>query len=210
MARKIKNIKANKEFLIITNGKQSEYNYFSLIKKFKSIYDITVKFENGGPLELVEFAITQSNLEEYNQIWIVFDVDQTHVENKFIPAIKKAEKNNIKYAFSNIAFEVWLLSHYSKFSKHSSAKELQNKMDELLKQLKCKSEYTKNDDKLLEKYFIEKYQTAVDNSKIVFQTKLKHHNEFYGKHIPPKYWEWNSCTNVFKLVEAMKLEKKFD
>ena len=210
MARKKSTTSPNIQFLIVPNGKQSEYNYFNLIKSYKSIYDISIKFENGGPLELVDFAIKQSKNQQYNQIWIVFDVDQTHNEKKFITAIEKDEKNNIKYAFSNIAFEVWLLSHYSKFSKYSTTKELLNEMDKLLKKQKCKSEYSKNDEEILKKYFIKKYQKAIENSKAVFQSKQKEHNTTNGEHTPPKYWDWNSCTNVYKLVEAMKLEKKFD
>ncbi len=208
MARKTNKIKPNIDFLIITNGKGTEVNYFTLLKKFNSTYDIFIEFENGNPIQLVEYAIKKSSKATYNQIWIVFDIDQTHIEGKFIPAIQKAEKNNIKYAFSNIAFEVWLLSHFSPFSKYSTAKELNQLLNDKLKNLNCKCTYNKNDINMLEKYFLSNYQSAIDNSKFVFQTKLKEHNQIYGQNIQPKFWEWNSCTTVFKLVEAMKLQKK--
>ena len=39
MARILKNIPQRDEFYIITNGKRTEYNYFNLIKKKKSIYE---------------------------------------------------------------------------------------------------------------------------------------------------------------------------
>ena len=58
---------------------------------------------------------------------------------------------------------------------------------------------------MMEKYFLPKYKNAVINSKIIFQKKLKEHNELNkGK---PKYWEWCSSTLVFKLIEALKLSK---
>ena len=50
MARKTKKIPVRDEFLIVTNGKRSEKDYFEILRsKIKSIYKIKVKFINGDP-----------------------------------------------------------------------------------------------------------------------------------------------------------------
>lgn len=52
-----------------------------------------------------------------DQIWVVFDYDyngalQPQQKETFNSAINKAEKNNIKWAISNDAFELWYVLHY--------------------------------------------------------------------------------------------------
>lgn len=112
-------INQRNEFYIITNGKETEKNYFEALKSKKSPYDVKVKFENADPLGLVEYA--KGFLNDSNQVWIVFDVDYTHKDGRLIPAINKAEKEGIKYAFSNLAFEVWLISHFEKCERELNA-----------------------------------------------------------------------------------------
>ncbi|HMC86551.1 MAG TPA: RloB family protein, partial [Chitinophagaceae bacterium] len=46
--------------------------------------------------------------------WIVFDKDDAADED-FIQAIELAEKNNIRAAWSNQAFELWIILHYREF-----------------------------------------------------------------------------------------------
>ncbi len=208
MARKTNKFIENKNFLIITNGKETEVNYFKLLKNhYKSPYTIKIEFQNNDPLQLVDYAIQKNNQNSYNQIWVVFDVDKTHIDGKFEPAIAKASKNNIKFAFSNLAFEVWLISHFKIYSKESNIKELMQTINEYLKSKNYKNEYKKGNKEILEKFFIKDYKTAISNAKQVFQTKLKEHNQQYGTNVQPKFYEWNSCTNVFDLIEALKLSK---
>lgn len=90
MARKTNTIPIRNKFYIITNGRETEKNYFELLKSKKSIYDVSIEFQNADPLGLVNYAIDHIN--GANQVWIVFDVDNTHKDNRLIPAINKAEK----------------------------------------------------------------------------------------------------------------------
>lgn len=204
MARGNGNINQKNTFLILTNGKKTEVNYFELIKKnFKSFYKVKIEFQNLDPYELVKYA--KGHVEESNQVWVVFDVDNTYHEGKFNSAIMLADKENVKYAFSNKSFEVWLLSHFCKVESNFSNKELIEEINQKLKEQKFLGEYIKGDVNILKKCFIFKYRDAVTNSKIIFQKKLKDHNELNtGK---PKYWEWCSSTTVYKLIEALKLSK---
>ena len=207
MARKTGKINARDTFYIITNGERSEKNYFDLLKSYKSIYDVKVEYENRDPLGLVEFAVRYR--KDANQVWCVFDIDASHKEERLIPAIKLAEEHNIKYAFSNLAFEVWLISHFQVCDKCMNCSQHKALLDLIIKnELKLNQEYDKADKDLLEKYFVPKYSIAVENTKKVHQKFMKDHKENFGGNSRPRIWEWNSCTTVYKLVEALKLQKK--
>ena len=98
MARRSKNLQIRNTFYILTNGKETEKNYFDLIKSNKSIYDVKIEYHNLSSLQLVKYGLTIPNA---NQIWCVFDIDNTMEENILIPTINLAKKNNINIAFSN-------------------------------------------------------------------------------------------------------------
>lgn len=141
MARKTNTIPIRNKFYIITNGRETEKNYFELLKSKKSIYDVSIEFQNADPLGLVNYAIDHIN--GANQVWIVFDVDNTHKDNRLIPAINKAEKNGIKYAFSNVSFEVWLVSHFEIIEKEMTETKLENVLSEYLSKEKAGLTYQK-------------------------------------------------------------------
>ncbi|MCR4662185.1 MAG: RloB family protein [Clostridia bacterium] len=199
-----------KEFYILTNGEQTEKNYFELIKSKKSMFDVQVKYDNCDPLGLVNRA--KQYLKQSNQVWVVFDIDNTFEDNRLIKAINEAKKSGVKYAYSNMAFEVWLISHYIKCEKHMNNKELIKEMDKILDNEKKGLKYDKTDRDLLKKYFINKYDTAVLYSKIVYQKWTKEADSQSNKkntnNCEYKIWEWNSSTNVFMLIEALKLTNK--
>ena len=186
MARKSDKYIARNVFYIITNGAQTECNYFKLLKAKRSVYDVKIIFENADPLGLVQYA--QKYIAEANQVWCVFDIDYTYKDKRLIPALKQAEESGIKIAYSNIAFEVWLISHFEK----------------------CKTtlqlgDYNGELDKLLKECFITNYKKAIENSKIIYQNYVKEHNKKYPNQRQP-IWNWISSTTVYKLVESLKLK----
>lgn len=89
MARRSKKLQIRNTFYILTNGKETEKNYFDLIKSNKSIYDVKIEYHNLSSLQLVKHGITIPNA---NQIWCVFDIDNTMEENILIPTINLAKK----------------------------------------------------------------------------------------------------------------------
>ena len=125
MARRQNLIRQRSKFYIITNGKETEYNYFNALKSKKSTYDVCVIFANKDPIGLVQYA--QDYLTESNQVWVVFDIDSTYEEKRLVPAIKLAQTTGVKYAFSNLAFEVWLISHFRKCEQTIKRKDLHMK-----------------------------------------------------------------------------------
>ncbi len=205
MARRQNVINQRSKFYIITNGKETEYNYFTALKAKKSMYDVSIVFANKDPIGLVRYA--QDYLAESNQVWVVFDVDSTYEEQRLIPALKHAQTTGVKYAFSNLAFEVWLISHFRKCEQKLDTDKHKRILDEYLNEKRKGLLYEKSDEITLKKYFIPYYKTAVNNAKIVYQKKKVEHENRYGESSQPRIWEWNSCTTVYKLVEALKLSE---
>lgn len=200
MARISNKYQARNKFYILTNGEQTEKNYFELLKTKHSIYDVKVEFINADPLGLVEYAIR--NFKDANQVWCVFDIDNSYKDNRLVPALKKAEDNSIKIAYSNMAFEVWLISHFERCEKELQIKDYPVILNKYLKDKGVT--YSKTDKELLKKYFIPLSKDAVQNAKVVYQTRVKNFREVCPNERLP-IWNWNSSTDVFKLVEALKL-----
>lgn len=193
------------EFYIITNGKNTEYNYFDLLKSKRSIYDVKIIFENADPVGLVRAATRY--LPNSNQVWIVFDIDFTFDDGRLVPAITEAERYHIKYAFSNRAFEVWLISHFEKCEREMSTDDHERLLNSYLGKKKAGLKYDKTDRELLKNYFIPDYKKATENAKVVYQKWMQRHLQRYGENSRPEIWKWNSCTSVYQLIEALQLEK---
>ena len=102
------------KFLIICEGKNTEPSYFNQFKLSNA--DVESIGEGYNTLSLVNRAIgiveeKERQRKKYNQIWCVFDKDD-FPDFDFNEAIRKAEANNMKVAFSNQAFEYWLILHF--------------------------------------------------------------------------------------------------
>ena len=86
MPRKTKKIAVRDEFLILTNGKRTEKNYFEAVRSnYKSIFKISVKFINDDPVALVDHAIGMKNAR--NRVWCVFDKDEFPTDSVFAGSI---------------------------------------------------------------------------------------------------------------------------
>ena len=102
-------------FLIICEGINTEPEYFKAFRLTSA--SVKAIGEGLGTTRLVEEAIIVKELETrkhhvYDQYWVVFDKDQSSDET-FSKAIKLAEKNGFKVAYSNQAFEYWFLLHFN-------------------------------------------------------------------------------------------------
>lgn len=107
------------EVLILTNGKTEEIYFNSLKNIYSSIYKISIRFNNSDCKSLVELAIKNKN-KLYNQIWVVFDVDDSIQEGNYVKACELAKKKRIlnlhgqtsplKYGFCSI-LKKWSVKH---------------------------------------------------------------------------------------------------
>ncbi|UKI14770.1 MAG: hypothetical protein L6V85_01790 [Clostridiales bacterium] len=100
-----------------------------------------------------------------------------------------------------------MISHFKKCDQVLDMNGHERLLDEYLNSKKKGLTYEKNDVDSLKKYFIPYYKTAINNAKIVYQKKKVEHEKQYGQNSQPRIWEWNSCTTVYKLVEALLLSE---
>ena len=102
-------------FLIVCEGVNTEPEYFKAFRLTSA--SVKAVGEGLGTTRLVEEAIIVKKIEElkghvFDQYWVVFDKDQSS-DDDFSYAIKLAEKNGFKVAYSNQAFEFWFLLHFN-------------------------------------------------------------------------------------------------
>ena len=206
MKRPQKIRKQKDTILIVTNGKKTEKNYFELIsKRYHSLYTIEIKFLGGECDKLVNFAISVDK-SKYNQVWCVFDIDDSLKEKHLIYALKLAEKNNINIAYSNESFEVWLLYHLSENVSSSLIIKLYIKeINKLLSNKGCLAKYQKGDSVLLEKQFIPNLLIATENAKKTHQKFEANHQKSFSGNKGYPIWDWKSTTNIYQLIERLKL-----
>lgn len=95
--------------LIVCEGRNTEPSYF---KQFRlSTATIKVVGEGFNTVSLVKRSIQLAKERAYDQVWCVFDKDDFE-EDDFNRAIYIAKNENFGVAYSNQAFEYWLILHF--------------------------------------------------------------------------------------------------
>jgi hypothetical protein len=106
---------------IACEGRSTEKNYFQMIGEIfgdELNYALTVYPDEdeakpkSDPLGLIYEAISRKD-EGFDELWAVFDKDGY---TKHEDAFKLAKENDVRIAFSSIAFEEWILLHFGRFS----------------------------------------------------------------------------------------------
>jgi hypothetical protein len=199
IARPMRDIAIKNTFLIYCEGENTEPEYF---KSFPVTTETKVEAIGLGSSKtaLIEkiLKLVEDKREDNQEIWAVFDRDVNYTNRKdgdkdFDNAIKLAEKNNIKCAYSNDCFELWFILH----EKFHQAALHRNQYYEWLS-LRLGLNYEKDGKgiefaKSLYQIFESKIGIAIQNAKNLHETH---------KHINP--CEQNPCTTVYKLVESLK------
>ena len=101
-------------FLILCQGTNTEVDYFEHFELATA--DVKALGRAYDPEKLVEEAMQRREAARrqnrpYDQVWCVFDKDDSSAEQVHA-ALAKAKAAKIKVAFSNQAFEFWLLLHF--------------------------------------------------------------------------------------------------
>ncbi len=95
--------------LIICEGANTEPSYF---KQFRLTSAKIIPIGAGcNTLQVVERAEEEERKGNYDQVWVVFDKDDFPA-NDFNNAISKARGLGFGVAYSNQAFEYWLILHF--------------------------------------------------------------------------------------------------
>lgn len=101
-------------FLIVCEGEKTEPDYFKAFRMTAA--SVKAVGQAMNTMTLVSKAISirdadQKRKKYYDQCWVVFDKDDFPAKD-FNQAIRFAEKNGFRVAYSNQAFEYWFLLHY--------------------------------------------------------------------------------------------------
>ncbi len=103
-----------KRFILVCEGERTEPAYFKAFES-PSVHVVTVGV-GGGPKAVVIEALKQDKAEKspkrYRQVWCVFDRDDTPAGD-FNGAIQQANAQGLNVAYSNEAFELWYLLHFT-------------------------------------------------------------------------------------------------
>lgn len=186
-----------KDTIYIICGGETEEIYFNMFKeKFQAqILQRKIKIIKNSldPLNLIKYCISlKEQKKDCLRLWAVFDRDDF---DNFDEAIKLAKSNCISCAYSNQAFEVWLINHYQELHTPLHRKQY----SETIKRL-TEKEYAKNNRSLkqiisamMDMTMIEK---AIKNSEIGHK---KHVYEGQGE----DYSSYESCTTVYKLIKEL-------
>jgi hypothetical protein len=195
--------------LIYCEGKNTEPSYFN---KFRfsslSIYSFG---EGKNTLSLVKRAIQLSAKQKYDQVWCVFDADPKLDNPKqlrnFNSAVELAERNNFEVAYSNQAFEYWLILH---FEDHQGGTMHRNdygdKLNSYLKKFGVYYDY--NGDKTINQDFFDILTAIVRtdrNGEKITRSNIasKRAEKIYGKYDHRSPGKEESSTTVYKLVNEL-------
>ena len=105
--------------LLFVQGKCTEKDYFTLLKRCLRLQSLTIKVESQSPENLIKqtkTTISRSKDAPLSAIYYVVDVDDTSV-GQFHQAFKAAKdatnrKTEYHFVVSHESFEAWLLAHF--------------------------------------------------------------------------------------------------
>lgn len=187
---------AKEEVLVVCSG-QTEQIYFDLFKQVfrPSLGNISVitAVEAKSPLQVVEYAIkARQRKEGYNAVRCVFDKDDFA---DFDDAVAYARRHKIGAAFSNQAFEVWLINHFRLFDSALHRNKYKEELGKLLAfpYDKSRNVVVKVCDALLTE---EKVKAAIMNSRLGYERHV-------AATVPSRPSAFESCTTVYMLAKSL-------
>jgi hypothetical protein len=183
--RKVNTREVKQRFLIVCEGEKTEPNYFNSFRVPRKVLQIDVKGVGENPSKLVESAKKYNSLEDYDQVWCVFDRDNWPPQD-FNNALQNAEHQNFKVAYSNEAFELWYVLHFEFMNTGIPRSDYCQKLNKLMDK-----KYKKNSEEIYDE-LIDKQDIAIKNSKKLLQK--------YDPQTPVKD---NPSTTVHLLVEEL-------
>ncbi len=118
---KYKHREAHPKIFIWSHTEKAEIEYFQDFKNYLKTPLLMPKKEIcWTPQELIQKVIKWKEKEvceeDGDQVWCIFDVDDFYQNNKngLLKSINDARSNNVKIAYANQCFELWVLLHFEK------------------------------------------------------------------------------------------------
>jgi RloB-like protein len=200
LTRPVAELNERPSILIFCEGKNTEPSYFNQFRL--SFATLKSNGEGHNTISLVQRAKQISNEKNYDQIWCVFDKDDFN-DNDFNRAIMMAEAENFGAAYSNQAFEYWLILHFDDHQGGRINRNRYNKrINELLNQFNLT--YEGNGSKLVDESFFELLNGVDDKTnkkrvELAISRAERNYNSSRNKS-PAKA---ESTTTVFRLVKEL-------
>ena len=200
--RKARNTKKTRQelksvLIALEDTKSSKY-YFEELLKDKNLTGQVIFAKHCGtdPGNIIN-AIVKHKKENprtmYEKEWAVFDRDDWG-KNQINGAIQRARTLNICIGISNEAYELWVLLHFEKITKHTSRKELKHKLNIHFNKF-YGQDYSKSSQDVY-KLIIGFQPKAIKNSEYLVQNYI---NDM-GKIDPENN---NPLTLVYQLVQCL-------
>ena len=195
-------------YLIVCEGEKTEPNYFSSLKESlpKGVLELTQIDIDGTGKNTLSIIVEAKKLrkryeEKYlrkiDKVWAVFDKDSFPSKN-FNNAINKGEHSrpNINCAWTNEAFELWYLLHFSYYNTGLSRHQYQKLIEKEIYKASGKKgyKYTKNSEEmysLLNSYGNQDF--AISNAE---KLEKLYNDRRFSNH--------NPCTKVHILIKELK------
>lgn len=112
---------AHPKIYVWSHTKKAEIEYF---QDFKNHLQTSLLMPQKNilwtPQQLIEEIIKWKTIniheDDGDQVWCIFDIDDFYKKEKdnLMTAVQNAIKNNIKIAYTNECFELWILLHFQK------------------------------------------------------------------------------------------------
>ncbi len=190
--------------LIVCEGKNTEPSYFEQFKL--SLATITTVGKGFNTVSLVKQAIALSKKGNYEKVWCVFDADPKPENPKqaqnFNAAVKMATEKDFGVAYSNQAFEYWLLLHFEDHQGGAMNRDqYEEKINSYINKLGANYDYDKF---VSEDFFDVLFAIDAKTKKGRVDLAIDRAERNYRKwnHRNPAKEE--STTTVFKLVRELK------
>jgi hypothetical protein len=191
--------------LIVCEGKNTEPSYFEQFKL--SLATIKTVGKGFNTVSLVKQALALSKKGNYEKVWCVFDADPKPDNPKqsqnFNAAVKMATANGFGVAYSNQAFEYWLLLHFEDHQGGAmNRSDYNKKINSCIKKLGAS--YDGTGDKIITEEFFDLLmaideKTKTDRIVLAIERARKIYEKC--KHKIPS--ERESSTTVFELVKEL-------
>lgn len=184
-------------YIIVTDGKETEPNFFNGIKEKLNTNiknRVVIKVKTKQTKDLIDFTLEElTKSPYYAEPWIVFDKDEVV---DFDALIQKAHNKDINVAWSNPCIEIMFLAYFGKNPTVANQKECIAKLEEAYLR-ETNKKYEKNEKKIYE--ILNEYG---DESRAIeiMDRKYKEYNEKE----PIKPSKMNGVSIVYNLIKKIK------
>lgn len=186
--RRLETRKVRRRFLIVCEGQRTEPLYFESFRTPTRI--LRIEHGNSDPVRLVNRAIdardrATADGDPFDRVWCVFDRDNVPPQ-RFTEALRLVRRERLQAAYSNPAFELWLLLHFEECAGCLSPRDYSDRLSRHLSR-----PYKKNDAHL-PALLVESTSQAIDRA-----TRL------LAAYVPSRPAEDDPSTTVHLLVQEL-------